>query len=196
MVRAGWMRTALLSTLPLLLSVAACAPNMSEQPRYNPLAPSDFFPDGRSARPPVPGTVAHEATTTDQVVLTGKLNGELVERMPISITRELLARGRERFSIYCSPCHGRTGNGEGMVVKRGFRQPPSYYIPRLRMAPDGHFFEVISKGFGEMASYASRVDARDRWAITAYIRALQFSQTATLDDVPSPERGRLLGSDK
>jgi cytochrome c553 len=196
MVRSGLRPLALLSILALLLLGAGCAPNMSEQPRYNPLAPSDFFPDGRSGRPAVPGTVPHGMQPLDPSFYTGKRNGEEVERMPVPITREMLARGREHFDIFCSPCHGRGGNGEGMIVMRGFRQPPSYHLQRLRDAPDGHFFAVMTQGFGEMASYANRVDPADRWAITAYIRALQFSQTATLEDVPSPERGRLLGSEK
>jgi mono/diheme cytochrome c family protein len=169
---------------------------MSEQPRYNPLAPSNFFADGRSERPVVPGTVAHGAPPFGDPLYTGRVNGEVLERIPVPITRELLERGRERFDIYCSPCHGRTGDGRGMIVRRGFRQPPSYHIQRLLNAPDGHFFEVITKGFGEMYSYADRVAPADRWAVIAYIRALQLSQAARLDDVPSPERGRLLGSEK
>ncbi len=169
---------------------------MSQQPRYNPMVPSDFFADGRSERPDVPGAVAHGSPRFGDPFFTGKQNGELIERMPVPITREFLERGRERFDIYCSPCHGRTGDGQGMVVKRGFRSPPSYYIQRLREAPDGHFFEVISSGFGEMYSYADRVSPRDRWAITAYIRALQFSRDAKLDDVPPVERRRLMGAEK
>jgi hypothetical protein len=169
---------------------------MSSQPRYNPLAPSDFFADGRSGRPAVPGTVPHGAPQLGQPFYTGKLNGEVVERMPVPLTRGLLERGRGRFDIYCSPCHGRVGDGEGMIVKRGFRRPPSYHIQRLREAPDGHFFDVITHGIGDMASYADRVEPADRWAITAYIRALQLSQSAALGDVPSPERGRLPGNER
>ncbi len=184
---------------PLLLSLvltSACAPNMSQQPKYNPLSPSDFFADGRSERPAVAGTVPRGAPRANDPFYTGRENGEVVERMPVPVTAQLLARGRQRFDIYCSPCHGRTGDGSGMVVRRGFRQPPSYHIQRLVNAPDGHFFEVITNGFGEMYSYASRVPPADRWAITAYIRALQFSQDATLDDVPPAERSRLFGSEK
>ncbi len=195
-MKAGRVSLLRLPILTLLLSAAGCAHNMSEQPRYNPLAPSDFFADGRSERPVVPGTVAHGAPGFGDAFVTGRANGEVVGRMPVPVTRELLERGRQRFDIYCSPCHGRTGNGQGMIVKRGFRTPPSYHIQRLRDAPDGHFFEVITNGFGQMYSYADRVVPADRWAIIAYIRALQFSQAATLDDVPSPERGRLLGSEK
>ncbi len=196
MVRIGWRRIAVLSALPFLLAGAGCSPNMSEQPRYNPLAPSDFFADGRSARPPVPQTVPHSAGQPDKGFNSGRLKGEVIERLPVPVTRALLERGRERFNIYCSPCHGRMGDGEGMIVKRGFREPPSYFIPRLREAPDGHFFEVMTKGFGAMASYANRVNPADRWAITAYIRALQFSQAASLEDVPPAERARLLGRER
>ncbi len=196
MVKIGRRRLPPLPLLILLLSAAGCSPNMSEQPKYNPLAPSDFFADGRSERPAVPGTVAHGSPRFGDPFFTGRMNGEVVERMPVPVTRELMERGRERFDIYCSPCHGRTGDGQGMIVRRGFREPPSYHIQRLREAPDGHFFEVITNGFGEMYSYASRVAPADRWAIIAYIRALQFSRTATLDDAPAPERGRLLGAEK
>lgn len=196
MVKFGWRRTLLIFVLCLPLFAAGCAPNMSDQPKYNPMTPSDLFADGRSARPSIPGTVPYGSLASDPTFYTGRREGEVVERMPVAITPDLLRRGRERFEIYCSPCHGRTGDGQGMVVRRGFRQPPSYFIPRLREAPDGHFFEVITNGFGEMYSYANRVSAADRWAITAYIRALQLSEAATLEDVPTPERGRLLGSER
>lgn len=186
----------LLLLLPALLFCAGCAPNMSEQPRYNPLAPGDFFHDGRSARPAIPGTVSSQALASDSALTTGKRDGNLVDRIPLPVSRALLLRGRERFDIFCSPCHGRTGDGTGMIARRGFRQPPSYFIPRLREAPDGHIFEVITKGVGEMDSYAARVSPADRWAITAYVRALQFSRAASLADVPSPEQGRLLGQEK
>ncbi len=180
----------------LLLTASGCSYNMAKQPRYNPLDPSDFFADGRSARPPVAGTVAQGQARTDDAFYAGKVNGVAVENIPFAVTREVLERGRERFDIYCSPCHGRLGNGEGMIVKRGFRQPPSYHIPRLREAPDGHFFDVITNGFGAMASYASRVEPRDRWAIAAYIRALQLSQSAGIDDVPASERAKLFEVEK
>ncbi len=196
MVRTVRKELTLLFVLILLSWGEGCAPNMSKQPRYKPLAPSTFFADGRSARPAVPGTVAHEAVRSDPAISTGRVDGEAIRRVPLPITRELLERGRDRFDIFCSPCHGRTGDGQGMVVKRGFRQPPSYHIQRLREAPDGHFFMVITDGFGEMAGYADRVPIADRWAITAYIRALQYSQEATLDDVPPAERRKMFGAEK
>ncbi len=172
----------------LLAGTAGCAPAMYQQPRNNPLSSSDFFPDGRSERPVVPGTVPHRGTDVKPSYETGKQNGQVVERMPIPLTRDLLERGQERFDIYCSPCHGRMGDGDGMIVKRGFQSPPSYHIPRLRTAPDGHFFEVITNGFGAMSSYENRIPVHDRWAITSYIRALQLSQDATIEDVPADKR--------
>ncbi len=176
----------------VITGIAGCAYNMSEQPRYNPEAPSDFFPDGSSARPAVPGTIPHQESP-DQAFRTGKHGGLLLDAIPVPLTKALLERGQQRFDIYCSPCHGRTGDGAGMVVNRGFREPPSYHIQRLRDAPDGHFFDVITNGFGEMASYAERVTPADRWAITAYIRALQLSQGATIADVPPAQLRSMTG---
>jgi len=164
---------------------------MQVQPRYNPLDPSTFFDDGRSARPEVPGTVAHGHLRTDELMFTGKLNGKLADAFPFPVTRQVLERGRERYNIYCSPCHDYTGSGQGMVVQRGFPPPPSYHIERLVKAPAGHFFEVMTNGYGAMYSYASRLTPEDRWAVVAYIRALQLSQHATLADVPPEERKHL-----
>jgi mono/diheme cytochrome c family protein len=187
---------ALCSLAALLALTAGCRQKMHDEPRYKPLAASDFFGDGLSARPLVEGTVARGQLRTDQEFYTGKAGKELVKTFPFPVTRAVLERGRERYSIFCSPCHGRLGNGDGVVVERGLRPPPSYHIDRLREAPPGHFFDVVTNGFGAMASYASRIPARDRWAIIAYIRALQFSQHATLADVPAEERQRLLGAEK
>ncbi len=178
------------------LAAAACSPNMREQPRYNPLSASGLFQDGRSARPPVDGTVARGQLRRDEPFYTGKQNGAPIDKIPFPVTRQVLQRGHERFDVYCSPCHGRVGDGQGMVVQRGFQTPPSYHVERLREAPDGHFFDVMTNGFGVMASYASRVSPADRWAITAYIRALQLSQAATIDDVPAGERDKLLKNEK
>lgn len=165
---------------------------MHDQPRYEPLERSTFFNDGRSARPFGEGTVARGQLKTDEHFYTGKVNGELVNALPFPATKEVLDRGHERYNIYCSPCHDRVGNGQGMIVQRGFRQPPSLHIDRLRQAPLGHFFDVMTNGFGTMYSYADRIAPRDRWAIVAYIRALQMSQNAALDDVPVEERSKLL----
>jgi hypothetical protein len=168
-----------------LLLVVGCRQDMHDQPRYEPLEGSAFFEDGRSARPRVEGTVARGHLRTDEHFYLGKSNGELVNTLPFPVTREVLERGQERFNIFCSPCHGRVGNGQGMIVQRGFRQPPSFHIDRLREAPVGYFFDVITNGFGTMYSYADRIPPKDRWAIVAYIRALQLSQNATLAEVPA-----------
>ncbi len=176
----------------LTLFAGACAPNMSKQPKNRPLSESDLFADGRSARIPVEDTVARGALRSDERYFTGKTNGLFAGNQPLAVTRELLLRGRERFDIFCSPCHGRVGDGSGMVVQRGLRRPPSYHIDRLKDAPDGYYFDVITNGFGAMPSYASRIPVRDRWAITAYIRILQLSQAAKIGDVPPAESKRLL----
>ena len=174
-----------------LLALTGCQQDMADQPRYGPLAPSTFFGDGRAARPQVPGTVARGQLHEDEVFYTGRSNGALVNAFPFPVTRQVIERGRERFNIFCAPCHDRTGNGNGMITQRGLRHPPSYHIDRLRQVPVGHFFDVMTRGFGAMPDYADRVPPRDRWAIAAYIRALQLSQHATLDDVPPAERKKL-----
>jgi mono/diheme cytochrome c family protein len=166
---------------------------MHDQPKFIPLRESTFFADARSARPLVEGTVARDHLREDPLLYTGKVNGTDSTEFPFPIDSTLMARGRERFNIYCSPCHGRTGQGDGMVVRRGYRRPPSLHDPRLRDAPVGHFFDVMTNGFGAMPDYAALVQVRDRWAIAAYIRALQLSEHATVADVPETERGRLEG---
>lgn len=174
-----------------LCILAGCRQDMHNQPRYKPLAATNFFGDGRSSRPVIDGVVARGHMRADSAKFTGKLNGVEVTTLPVTITRADLARGRERFDIYCSPCHGRLGNGEGMVVKRGFKAPPPYTSERVMNAPIGHYFDVITNGFGAMPSYASRVPVDDRWRIVAYVKALQYSQSAPLADVPEQSRGDL-----
>jgi mono/diheme cytochrome c family protein len=174
-----------------LLSLTACRQDMQNEPRYKPLAASDFFADGRSARPMVDGTVARGHLHIDEARYTGKIAGEDVDQFPIPIEKADIERGEQRFNIYCTPCHGRLGDGNGMVVLRGFRQPPSYYSDRLMAAPVGHFFDVITNGFGAMPSYATRVESDDRWRIAAYIRALQLSESASVNDVPADQRQNL-----
>jgi mono/diheme cytochrome c family protein len=169
----------------------ACRQDMHDQPKYPPLRASAFFGDDRSARPLVAGTVPRGHLRQDPLLETGKIGNTDADVFPFAVDARVLARGRERFNIYCSPCHGQTGNGDGMVVRRGFRHPPSYHIDRLRAAPIGHFVDVMRNGFGAMSDYSDRVDARDRWAIAAYIRALQLSEHATIDDVPANDRGAL-----
>ena len=186
-------KTYLLPAACCLLVLFGCRQQMADQPRYKPLAKSTFFGDERSARPLIPGTVAQGQLRADNGFYTGKLGGELVTTLPVPLTKELLVRGQERYNIFCSPCHGRTGSGNGIVVQRGYRPPPSYHIDRLRQAAIGHFFDVVTKGFGVMPDYAEQVSPADRWAIAAYIRALQLSQNATLADVPSEARQALEG---
>jgi mono/diheme cytochrome c family protein len=210
------MRHFVFPVLLVLLFSGCDRLDMYDQPRYEPLEASDFFADGLSARPPVEGTIARGALKEDEPFYTGKAGGELVSQIPAAAYRAtyerearefdqsydekksadlrqaLLTRGRERFDIYCSVCHGRAGDGDGMIVRRGFRRPPSYHTDRLRQAPAGHFYDVVTNGFGAMPSYASRIDVADRWAIVAYIRALQLSQHAGWDDVPVDQREDLL----
>ena len=188
----GAVRSRTIPLLLLTLLLGACRQDMHNQPKYKPLAESNFFADHRSARPMVDDTVPRGYLRTDLVRYTGKINGVDVNYFPFPITRADLERGRERFDIYCSPCHSRLGDGNGLIVKRGYRNPPSYYSDRVMKAPVGHFFDVITNGFGAMPSYASRVTPDDRWRIIAYIRVLQFSETATLNDVPPEERSKLM----
>jgi Cytochrome C oxidase, cbb3-type, subunit III len=171
--------------------ISGCRLDMHVQPKYLPYEPTTFFDDGRSERPPVPGTVARGHLHLDELLYTGKENGVESNRFPFPITHEDLERGRQRYNIYCTPCHDYTGSGRGMIVQRGFPTPPSYHIDRLRQAPVGHFFDVITNGYGSMYSYASRIEPEDRWRIAAYIRVLQLSQHAALQDVPESERQKL-----
>ena len=175
----------LLGTLVLL---AGCRQDMHDQPRFKPLAMSDFYSDLRSARTPVEGTVARGQLHEDTYFYTGKIGNNPGDYMPFPVTEEVLARGEQRFNIYCAPCHSRLGDGNGMIVQRGYRQPPSYHTERLRKAPLGYFFDVMTNGFGAMADYASQIPPRDRWNIVAYIRALQLSQNATASDLPAGQQ--------
>ncbi len=173
------------------LALAGCRQDMHDAPRYNPLRPSVFFANGSSARPLLANTVARGQLREDRHLYEGIVDGKPAETFPFPITDEVMRRGQERFTVFCSPCHGRTGEGNGMIVERGFRRPPSYHEDRLRNAPVGYFFDVMTHGFGAMQDYAAQVPVADRWAIAAYIRALQFSQRATVDDVPADRRAEL-----
>jgi mono/diheme cytochrome c family protein len=164
---------------------------MHDQPKYVPLRESTFFADARSAREPVPGTVARGQLREDALLYTGRAGGGDATTFPFAIDQRMMARGRERYDIFCAPCHARTGAGDGMVVLRGYRQPPTLHADRLRDAPPGHFFDVITNGFGAMPDYAAQIPAEDRWMIVAYIRALQLSAHAAVADVPAAERGAL-----
>lgn len=169
---------------------------MDDQPHFEPLERSDFYPDGRSARPLPEGTVARGHLRLDAAYFTGKTDGKPVEEIPARVLdkqtrRELLEHGRARFDIYCVPCHSRLGDGNGMVARRGFPHPPTYHSARLRGEPIGHFFDVMTKGFGRMPAYDDQIPTADRWAIAAYVRALQYSQGVPVSDLPAEDRKAL-----
>lgn len=179
-------RAAMVSALLALTAlIAGCRLDMHEQPKFLPLRENDFYADKRASRPMIPGTVARGQLHADTYFYTGKTGGKEGDLMPFPVTADVLDRGRERFNIYCTPCHSQLGDGNGMIVQRGFKRPPSYHIDRLRKVPIGHFFDVMTNGYGAMSSYAEQVSAADRWAIAAYIRVLQFSQNASRNDVPA-----------
>ena len=185
------MNASVLATFVAICVLNGCRQDMHDQPRYKPLAATAFFGDARSARPEVEGTVARGHLRIDQARYTGKIDEREIDYFPFPITRADLERGQERFNVFCSPCHSRMGDGNGMVVRRGFRQAASYHTPRLIKAPVGHFFNVMTNGYGAMPSYGSRIEPDDRWRIAAYVRVLQLSQNASLDDVPAEQRGEL-----
>jgi cytochrome c553 len=164
---------------------------MADQPYQRPLEPSNFFDDGMASRPVVPGTVARLGKEADKQPLNGKVDGKVVDTFPFDVTMEVLARGQERYEIFCSPCHDRLGTGQGMIVRRGFPRARSLHESRLRDAPIGHFFEVMTQGFGPMPSYANQLAEHDRWAVIAYIRALQLSRNARLDQLPPEDRAKM-----
>ena len=175
---------------------AGCRQDMHDQPRFKPYAKSDFFADKRSARPLVDGTIARGHLREDAVLYTGKAAGKPADAFPFPVTADVMARGRERFDIFCSPCHGRTGAGDGMIVQRGYRKPPTFHQDRLRQAAPGYTYDVITNGFGAMPDYAQQIPVRDRWAIVAYITALQRSQHAAADRLPAEARAALDAADK
>lgn len=174
-----------------MVMLCGCRPDMFNQPRNNPLSKSDFFTNGAGSRVLLPGTIARGQLHEDTAFYAGKVGTNLIAEFPVPVTRALLERGRDRYDIYCSVCHDKTGDGKGMIVQRGFPMPPSFHIDRLRQAPVGHFFDVMTQGYGVMYSYASRVEPADRWAIAEYIRALQLSHNARMQDVPAGERAKL-----
>lgn len=183
--------TLTVATLLAVLAAGACRQEMYNQPKYKPQAASDFFPDGRAARPPVEGTIARGDLRDDAHLYTGKVDGKLATTFPFPVTRAVLERGQQRYNIYCAPCHDPAGTGNGMIVRRGLKQPPSLHDERLRNAPPGHFFDVITNGLGAMYGYPAQISPEDRWAVIAYIRALQLSQRATPADVPPAELEKL-----
>jgi mono/diheme cytochrome c family protein len=186
---ASWFKTMMLLFFSLI--AVSCRQDMHDQPRYEALERSTFFGDERSARPLVEGTVARGHLRNNPEYFTGKTGDAFVTTFPLEVTEGLVQRGRERYQIFCTPCHGALGDGLGMVVRRGFKRPPSFHIDRLRQSPPGYFYDVMTNGFGVMSSYAEQVPVNDRWAIAAYVRALQLSQHATIDDVPADKRQQL-----
>lgn len=184
-------RDLLLVALLVILALTACRQKMANQARYDPYEASDFFADGMAARPRVVGTVARGELTDNPFFDTGKVNGQVADGFPMPVTLELIDRGHTRFDIYCAQCHGRVGDGNGMIPSRGYRRPPSFHSEKVRTATTGHLFDVMTNGFGAMPPYGKMIPPQDRWAIAAYIRALQLSQNATVADVPVTERAKL-----
>jgi len=178
------------------LFLCACRHDMMNEPRAKTFSQSEFFKDGASARPLPANVVPRGEAQVNDAFHIGMTNGVYVTQLPMQLTPKLLARGHERFDAICAECHGRTGDGNGMVVQRGFPVPPSYHLDRMRNAPLGHFFDVITNGYGAMFPYAAQVEPQDRWAIAAYIRALQLSQHANPNDLPPDVRNKLEAESK
>ena len=171
--------------------VGGCRQDMHNEPKYVPYRSSAFFPDGLSERQQVAGTVARDQLYQGSYFDTGKINGKEGDVFPFPVTMAVMERGHERYDIYCSPCHSRVGDGEGMIVKRGYRRAINFHDPKIASETVGHYFDIISHGFGAMPDYAAQIAPADRWAIAAYIRALQYAQNGTLADIPPESRGSL-----
>ena len=184
LLKRKFLYRSLLGLASLILTGCELRQAMYDQEKYEPLEKSSFFADGQSWRPQVEGTVARGELREDTHFYEGIVNGELSNVLPIDLNKEVLERGQQRYNIYCSPCHDRTGQGNGIIVKRGLKQPTSFHDDRLKDMPVGYFFDVITNGYGVMYSYASRVPTKDRWAIAAYIRTLQLSQNVDLEKLP------------
>lgn len=174
-----------------VLVTSACRQDMQDQPKYKPLAPSKFFADGRSARPIPAHTIARDELNDNDSFHTGELNGTFLDTVPLPVNLQLLERGHDRYNIFCSPCHGEVGDGLGMVARRGFQIPANLHTDRLRAVPPGYIYQVITYGYGAMPDHGDQIPVRDRWAIVAFVRALQLSHHATLADVPRAERQQL-----
>jgi mono/diheme cytochrome c family protein len=178
-----------------VFALVGCNTDMWVQPKHHPLDESKLFADGQSSRPLLTGTIARGNLREDGLYFTGIDNGKWADKIPVKVTRELLERGQERYDIYCTPCHGRVGDGKGMIAQRGFqlkRPVGNYHTDRLRKMPVGHFYDVITNGYGAMYSYASRIEPSDRWAIVAYIRALQVNQNGKVEDLTAIQKEALL----
>ncbi len=195
-MRARNRQLRVLAALRFVGSLCGCRQDMHDGAYAEPYEGSPLFADGRASRPQVAGTVARGELQEDDHFWRGTVDGELAQGLPLELTHELLERGRQRYEIYCAPCHDYTGSGRGMVVQRGFKAPTSLHDPRLRASADGYYFDVMTNGFGAMMDYSDRISARDRWAIVAYVRALQRAWDGRIEDVPEPERSRLEGESR
>jgi mono/diheme cytochrome c family protein len=184
-------KTRALTLVICLFSLASCRQDMHDAPRYDPLEKSAVWLKNTSAQPILAGTVARGQLNEDTHLYEGKVDGQPATTFPFQIDKAALDYGEQRFNVYCAPCHGRTGVGNGMVVQRGFRQAQSLHLDRLREAPPGYFYDVITNGFGVMPDYKAQIPVEDRWKIIAYVRALQLSTHATTADVPASELGKL-----
>ena len=195
MMRSSFSRTAIacvtMACVGLSLSGCKIRQGMWDQPKFEPMEKTDFFGDGLSARTPVEGTIPRGGLKEDTLLHTGMVDGAPSTEFPFEVTEKVLERGQTRYNIYCTPCHDRTGSGNGMVVQRGYKRPSSYHIDRLRDAEPGYFFQVMTEGFGVMPSYSYPLNAEDRWAVAAYIRVLQFSQHAPVASLPDDVRQQL-----
>jgi Cytochrome C oxidase, cbb3-type, subunit III len=188
---AGLRRSAAWLAVCLAIGASGCRRDMYDQPRYEAYEPSTFFNDGISSRPIIAGTVARDELRADSLYYQGKIDGKDANVFPFEIDAATLELGRERYMIFCTPCHGRLGDGKGMVARRGFSPPPTFHSEYLRKIEVSHFFNVMSKGYGAMYSYEARIPVRHRWAIAAYIRALQYSQNASPEDLNDADRKEL-----
>jgi len=189
--RRGLSGAVVVSLVLIVLAAAACRQDMHDQPSNTALESSPFFPDGRSSRPPVPGTVARGHLDEDTHLMHGRIDGKFATTFPFAITDAIMNRGRERYDIFCSPCHDALGTGRGMVVRRGFPEEASFHIDRLRNVENGYLFDVATNGFGRMSGYAAQIPVNDRWAIVAYIRALQLSRNLKADELDAAGRAGL-----
>ncbi|MDP9267938.1 MAG: cytochrome c [Acidobacteriota bacterium] len=188
-MRLRWAQS--VAAILLASMVAGCRQDMHDQPKYIPMRASDFYPDKRSERPYVEGTVPAGEFQDGSPLYTGMVGEAPIDYFPMAITAADMKRGQQRYGIFCAPCHGSIGDGNGMIVQRGYRPPPSFHIDRLRTSPPGHYFDVITHGFGAMPDAVAQVSPQDRWRIIAYIRALQLSQHASVNDVPAAQRGKI-----
>jgi mono/diheme cytochrome c family protein len=193
---AGLRRSAAWLVVCLAIGASGCRRDMYDQPRYEAYEPSTFFADGISSRPTIAGTVARGELRADALYYQGKIDGKDADVFPFAIDEATLELGRDRYMVFCTPCHGRLGDGKGMVVRRGFSPPPTFHAEYLRKIPVSHFYNVMTKGYGAMYSYEARIPVRQRWAIAAYIRTLQYSQNASPEDLNDVDRTELAKLEK